>query len=370
MSQENNFISTSYSGYSNDSLYSMFRASQFSSLSEAQKTELCQEVVNRDCQALGMTKAPTVSFDRSMASTTLGEQSGNSIRLNASVFLDGVTSKNVNGETVYAEIKDNNMLALETLFHENQHAYQNQIINNEIEAKNEAAAVQYKSNDFTVSEVNGENGKEKGLQYLFGETEGNKGYFMYYFQSTERDAHLIGEKKAEYIMSYLSSKYGNETSFDAYSARIQNNGYQAMLEKAKSEFNNENIEKEINNVLMNNYYGTNYPADPQVKAAVEKEMTLSYEEAIRASQAKSTALDSEKSAEITQTTRMGLFADFQNDVSPGINSENDNGMSNDNAAAPELSGSGEENSASESAEAGGASEENDGGMDNSGGLDM
>ncbi len=369
MSTQNNFKSTSYSELSNDNLYSMFRMSQWSSLSETQKTELCQEVVNRDCMAMGMTKAPTVSFDRSMSSTTLGEQSGNSIRLNASAFLDGTVEKNINGEIITAEIRDNNMLALETLFHENQHAYQNQVINDEIAAKNEAAAAQYKSNDFTVSQVDNGNGKEKGLQYLFGETQGEKGYFMYYFQSTERDAHYVGEKKADYIREYLSTKYGNENSFDAYSARLQNNGYNAMLERAKAEFNNENIEKEINNVLMNNYYGTNYPASPEVKAAVEKEMALSYKEAVRMSQDKNMSLDTDKNAENMQDAKTGVFAAFQNNSSPGINENNETGLNGGTATdSSEMTSDVEANSASVASDSG-ISDDNDGGIDSSGGMD-
>lgn len=370
MSTQNNFTSTSYSGLSNDSLYSMFRMSQWSSLSEAQKTELCQEVVNRDCMAMGMTKAPTVSFDRSMSSTTLGEQSGDSIRLNASAFVDGVVAKNVEGETVYAQIRDNNMLALQTLFHENQHAYQGQVINDEIAVKNEAAAAQYKANDFTVSPVDNGNGTEKGLQYLFGETPGEKGYFMYYFQSTERDAHYVGEKKADYIREYLSTKYGNESSFDAYAARLQNNGYNAMLERAKAEFNNENIEKEINNVLMNNHYGTNYPASPEVKAAVEKEMALSYKEAVRMSQDKNMSLDTDKGAENTKGAGIGVFTDFQNDSSPGINDANETGMSSENAVdSPDTAAGMGAGSASVGPD-NSASNDNDSGMDSSGGIDF
>ncbi len=357
-----------YSGLSNDALYSMFRMSEWSSLSENQKTQLCQEVVNRDCAALGMTSAPTVSFDRSMSSATLGTQSGSSIKLNGSAFLDGKIERSVNGEVITAEIRDNNMLALQTLFHENQHAYQNQVINDEIAPQNEAAAIQYKANDFTVSGVDTENGKEKGLQYLYGETSGNAGYFMYYFQSTERDAHFIGEKKADYVKEYLSTKYGNEQSFDAYTARIQNNGYNAMLERAKAEFNNENVEKEINNTLMNNYYGTNLPVSPEIKAAVEKEMALSYKEFVRMSKEEENAILEDKNEGI-EADKSGLFSDFLNTASsPPDNSlgaqsgSAGNGLSEHGAQT-----TGSEPSASAENDVGTQADSGDG-NDNSGGL--
>lgn len=113
-----------------------------------------------------------------------------------------------------------------------------------------------------------------GSQYLTGETP--NGYCMYYFQATERDAYRSAEMKTNSILEGLTEKFGTEPSFEAYAKDLEVNGYQAMEQKALELFNNPNFEYNLNQVLQNQYYGTNVPVNREIEEAVKREMEASY----------------------------------------------------------------------------------------------
>ena len=106
---------------------------------------------------------------------------------------------------------------------------------------------------------------------------------MYYFQSTERDAHLYSEQQTWNVMQSLQAKYGDDKSLLTYQKGVLLNGYQTTYREGQLLFGNENFDKEINQVLVNQYYKTDTPVDPAIQAAVQNEMIKSYEVQMRAS---------------------------------------------------------------------------------------
>lgn len=54
------------------------------------------------------------------------------------------------------------------------------------------------------------------------------------------------------------------------------NGYQAMEQRALKLFDSPNFEADLNQVLCNQYYGTNFPVDREIEEAVKREMEASY----------------------------------------------------------------------------------------------
>lgn len=271
------FKSTLFSAFSDERLYSFFREESWNSLDESTKQQLCQEVVNREAQFLGMVRAPDVRFSRDIGNN-YGVSGGNQIRLNARFFIDEQsTAIDKDGNSYNINFPDGNLQVLHTLFHENQHTYQEQITDNEIEIDDPETEIQYRANDFTRTLIHTENGDQIGSQYLSNPDNSTAGYYAYYLQSTERDANLYAEKKTGLIREMLTEKYGDEHSFQINRANEKVNGYQATLEKAKMEFGNENIEQEINKSLVNHRFNTTYPVDPKVDKLVEHEMVLSYQ---------------------------------------------------------------------------------------------
>lgn len=113
-----------------------------------------------------------------------------------------------------------------------------------------------------------------GSQYLTGETA--NGYYCYYFQSTERDAFLGAEEKTAVILNGLTEKYGTEPSFEAYAKSVEATGYQATERAAIERFQNLNFERDLNQILQNQYFGTNVQVDKNTETAVKAEMIAAY----------------------------------------------------------------------------------------------
>ena len=306
MSTDMGFRSTLFSAFSDERLYSFFREESWRSLDESTKQQLCQEIVNREAQSLGMVRSPEVSFSRNIGNN-YGVSGNNHIQLNARYFVDGQpTAIDKNGNVHNVSMPDANLQVLNTLFHENQHTYQEQIVDNEIEMDDLETELQYRSNDFTRTLIHTENGVQIGCQYLSNEDNTKAGYYAYYLQSTERDAYIYAEEKTDQVREMLTEKYGDEPSFQINRIYERLNGYKATLEKAKIELGNENIEQEINRSLVNHRYNTNYPVDPKVDKLVECEMILSYRGVEKDKGTQLYQKDSEKTAlsELHNTTQI------------------------------------------------------------------
>lgn len=264
---------TQYENLSKDQLYSMYRESIYSRLSEQEKLDLLQETVNRDAAELGELGSPKVQF-ASMPANESGNAGNGIININRDLAVDGIQSVQHNGKTIQHSVKDYNIQALNTALHENAHCFQDQINDGTISSENKQLKAEYQANDFKVSAVL-ENGSYKlGSQYLTGETPG--GYYIYYFQAAERDAYLWAEKKTAEILQNIAEKYGTEPSFSAYVKNTEVTGYHAMEQEAIQFFNNPNFVKDLNQVLMNQYFGMNKPVDPATEKAVKAEMIESY----------------------------------------------------------------------------------------------
>ena len=268
---------TSYAGLTDEAFYDNFRYEAWSKLDEAGRQELLQEAVNRSAAAHGELGSCKVIFD-DLGPTTAGVQSGDTIRLNREMYVNERQQVQYKGNTYTHPVGGANMRALTTALHEDEHAYQNQVTAGLIPAKDAMAANEYASNDFTNVVVQDANGNPRvGNTYLRGETPGPTGYVLYYFQSSERDAHKFSEEKASAIMADLQARHGLEPSFMSFRSELESNGYAATLDYAQKLTGEANVEGEINKSLMNHYYGTNMPVEPRIEALVSNEMILSHD---------------------------------------------------------------------------------------------
>ena len=273
---------TVYGNLSDKDLCALYLESSWSKMDESSRQQLLQETVNRSAAAKGELGACEVRF-ADLDSSTLGQQSGNVIEINRDVFAKDVYTHNYNGHIIQEKAVDSNMRALETVLHEDIHAWQNQCINGTIQCSDPNLLTEYKANNFTISLVpDGKGGQQPGSHYLNGKTV-KTGYYMYYFQSTERDAHLYSECQTLQIINNLQQKYGADKSILTYQKNVSLNGYHTTYRQGQALFGNNNFDKEINQVLVNQYYGTNVAVDPKIQSAVQKEMAASYQFQIRPS---------------------------------------------------------------------------------------
>lgn len=303
---------TIYGNLSDGQLYQMYRSEIWKGLNEDNRQQLLQETVNRSALEHGEIGACKVVFSHDLDVGTDGQQSGNTILMDYEKFVNDREVRIYNEKEIYHDVIDSNMQALTTAFHEDEHAYQNQVIEGLIPGDAEETIKEYKANDFTPAVIKQDNSIHIGSQYL----NGISNYYLYYLQSTERDAFRNSEDKAVKVMEYLKEQYGEEKSFEVYRAGLQAKGFEAVLKEAQQYFQNENIEKDINQALMNQYYATNEPVDSVTMSAVKREMILSYQHQMRNSMKN----DSEKDVEIligktdgnTKMPQEGENMDFKN----------------------------------------------------------
>lgn len=271
---------TIYGNLSDIELVSLYRESSWFNMGEDFRQQLLQETVNRSAAAKGELGACEVRFT-DLDSSILGRQSGNVIDVNRTVFAQDLYIHIFNGHIIEEKVADSNMLALETVLHEDIHAWQSQCMDGTIQCIDAHLLSEYKSNSFTSSFVpDGNGGKQLGSHYLNGITQ-ITGYYMYYFQSTERDAHLYSEQQAVQAANKLQQMYGSDRSLTTYQKNVLLNGYQATYRSGKAIFDNNNFDKEINQVLSNQFYGTNIAVDQKIQATVQKEMAESYQAQIQ-----------------------------------------------------------------------------------------
>lgn len=265
---------TRYGNLSNDQLYAMFRESTYSKLGESEKLDLLQETVNRDALEKGEIGSPEVRF-ADLPANESGNAANGVINVNRDMAVNGTQSIEYKGQTIQHTVSDYNVQSLNTVLHENIHCFQHQIIDGTITIEDAQKTAEYQANSFTSSVVLQNGRYQLGSQYLTGETAAN-GYYCYYFQSTERDAFLGAEEKTAAILSGLTEKYGTEPSFEAYAKSVETTGYQAMEQEAIERFQNPNFERDLNQTLQNQYFGTNVPVDKNTEAAVKAEMVATY----------------------------------------------------------------------------------------------
>lgn len=284
---------TIFSNFTNDSLFAMYRDEKWSQMDEHMRLELLQETVNRSAKLNGELGSPQVIFD-DLAPTVAGSQGQGIIRLDRNRFVndmcvatdrDGNPMVDGNGNVITYALDDANIQALETVLHEDIHAWQDQIIDGTIQAPSQELLDEYAANNFDVAFIQMADGTlDVGQQYLGGNSK-NGGYYLYYLQSTERDAHRYSELRAQQIVNQLAQKYGDEASFQAYRQNLAINGYDATLATAKLYFGAETVEQDINTTLKNHFYQTNEPVGSKlVEESVKQEMVLSLQESLKNSQ--------------------------------------------------------------------------------------
>ncbi len=259
---------TMYKNLSDSQLRSMYDESVWFNLGENERLDLLQETVNREAIANGGQYSCKVVFD-DLEPGTAGEQRGNTIYMNRTMFVEDMTFAKYDGRVMMMPLNDANLRAYEVVQHEHQHVKQDMISYGVVEADAETRAV-FMANNFTISDVNG----QEGLQYMIGES----GYEFYYLNPTELDAYKTSQEKTMQLAAELDKNAGAvKLSSQIYREQLAETGYEARLEQFRERFGNENIDMEVRNVLVNKFYGTNIPTDKTVEAMVSREMILSKE---------------------------------------------------------------------------------------------
>ena len=304
---------TNLSNLSDTELYAMYRSTSWSKMNNDERLELMQETVNRAAAERGEVGSQKVTFEKytEIEETSNGPQVVPDMYTIAQNGPKGIT---VNSN-LYEQGKDvtpwgqpdpaAGLHVLESLRHENEHAYQDQVIHDVIPAHDPAAAHQYKANDFTNTLILLDDGSLKtGSHYINAGTASYKSenYYLYYLSSTERDAFRFSQEKTAAIAEMQKNDILNEVNalmakdpahyretaeyrnlaadykgIQTYLTELEQNGYKSMVESAQNAFQDKNIEQNINHVLTNDFYHEKVDVPENVEKAVNEAMVLSYQ---------------------------------------------------------------------------------------------
>lgn len=259
------YAQTRYSNCSNGALSSAYTESSWMKLSEDEKLDLLQETVNREAMHNGAEPC-TVSFEN-MPSNTQGYQTDNKIVLNREMFVDNQITYKYGETSIKMDMQAPNYSAYEVVLHEYRHSIQQQISDGKIDADPKTKA-RFEANNFTVTEING----QRASQYMLGKT-GNS-YDLYYLNPTELDAHKFSQEMAMTLVDEHRMQNGEDDSILSYAKEISTNGYEARLADLKAKYG-ENIDKEVEQILINKYSNTNVPVDENIEKMIINEMIAS-----------------------------------------------------------------------------------------------
>lgn len=233
-------IHTRYENLNNNELADLFHSSNWSKLSSDDRLAACQEVANRDALAHGMTPCEVVPSG--YTGTLFGEYdpSDGKIHVNESVLNNGTIIDGKGNEIAYPGSAAE---TLNTVFHENSHAYDAQL----------AEAVSDKQNGFDYNSEIIADAEKRGIDIdtlrasdtVYISSGSNPD--AYRVQDSEKRAYDNGDKKTAEMLSGAEARLGKDEEFAAYTERLEDqDSYKTSLENLKTVYNDENFDKTMN----------------------------------------------------------------------------------------------------------------------------
>lgn len=263
---------TQYANQPDDLFYQNFRSTHWRSLDSAAREELLQEAVNRSAQLNGEIGSCKVSFSDALDGATEAVQYGDRIDVSLSHY-GAACDQNA----------DSGWKALETVLHEDRHAWQNQVVAGVIDNASPEQKRLFEANQGSPVVIGVKDGRlEIGNTYLCNARDAME-YDLYLAQPTEADAYRVSEARTDAICARQTALIEQELrvhptqalSDDLYGAvtyrtDLQSRCFNANMAQASSDWGVDDLEKEVNTALTNLYEHENEPVNPLVKQGVRQ----------------------------------------------------------------------------------------------------
>ena len=105
--------------------------------------------------------------------------------------------------------------------------------------------------------------------------QGHKSYELYYLNPTELDAFKTSQDKTVALLSCLREQNGIDPSMTEYESTLSKSGYRVELQKCREKFNDPDIDKNVEKILVSKYNGIPCNnVDKKLELMVEKEMLI------------------------------------------------------------------------------------------------
>ena len=238
---------TRYSQLSREDLSNLFHSSKWNELTPDQRLDACQEAHNRYADEHHMQRCEVTKADMRGTYGTYNRDS-HSITLSESVLKDGEITEKDGTRTA---CKGSNAEMVNTVFHETSHAYDHQLSN--------AVAAQQKGEEYNEeliadAEANGVDidlSRANDSIYIRSAVDKD----LYNIQDCEKRANETGNKETAKVFDSATAKLGEDASYKAYNSNLEErDSYAKSLSSARTRYNDENIDRTLNEQTKSLYY--------------------------------------------------------------------------------------------------------------------
>ncbi len=224
------FYPTRYSELSNAEINELYRWDMWSGLSGEERVDALQELENRIAEELG--NQPCEICSEEMSGARYGYYSNGQIKVNESLVSNGILHyEDGDGNMMEYVPEGVNAQMMDTIHHENFHAYQDDVINNRIEYDNQNEAILWRANE-----------------EMYIASSDNE--FLYRIQSQERTAFYRGESQTKAAFEVIETKYGTDIGYQEYRISVNENSFELALIIAKETYGDENIQETLDNDML------------------------------------------------------------------------------------------------------------------------
>lgn len=227
------FYPTRYSGLSNTEINMLYRSDTWTNLSCEERLDALQELENRAAEELG--NRPCEVCTKKMNGAEYGYYSAGQIVVNESLVNQGLLQyEDKEGNVLMYAPDDVNAQMMDTVYHENYHAYQNDVINNRLVHDNQNEVEIWRANED---------------MYISSSDNG----ILYRIQSQERTAFDYGELQIKVAFEKIEAECGEDAGYQAYLTSLHEHSYEIALTIARETYNDENIQETLDNYMLESY---------------------------------------------------------------------------------------------------------------------
>lgn len=229
------FYHTRYSELSNAEVNELYRSDNWAGMTRNQRLDALQELENRSAAACGNQPCPVRTEE--MNGYLYGGYANGEIVLNEHLVADGEFVTRYQDGSIERESVDGiNAQMMDTIHHENYHAYQDEVVHGQLEHSDAEEAELWKAN-------------WPDEQYISGDDPSE----CYRIQSLEKSAFAHGEAETKAAFGEIEAKYGEDAGYQQYLGDIEADSYENALANAKKVNSDENIEETVNNRMLEAY---------------------------------------------------------------------------------------------------------------------
>ena len=227
------FYPTRFSELTASEVCELYRADKWATLSREERLDALQELENRAADELG--NQPCEIRTEEMSGSTYGYYINGQIAINESLVNDGILRfEDTDGTVIEYVPHDVNAQMMDTIHHENYHAYQDEVINDRLEHDDAEESTLWRANEGN---------------YISSSDNG----ILYRMQAQERSAFEQGESQTKVAFEKMEEKYSEDTGYQEYLASINEHSYDKALSTAKEIYDSENIQEVLDNYMLANY---------------------------------------------------------------------------------------------------------------------